>query len=95
MSSSIDTELTLLRSRIAVLEEAKRVPPPPKVTAGELLATRKHQAENDRSRKNESPIATACRFMRCSEVELLESVVESLNRIHARLDALELSASTS
>jgi hypothetical protein len=55
----------------------------------ELLVKAKERVKNTQSRKNESPIATACRFSYVSMTEMLESIVESLNRIHARLDALE------
>ena len=98
MSSSIDTELailhariaelTTLHARIAQLEEAKKVPPPI-VTPQELLIKAKENVKTNLSRKNESPIVTACRFSYKSQTEMLESIVESLNRIHARLDALE------
>ena len=88
MSSTIDTELATLRARIAQLEEAKKVPPPV-ITAHECLVKAKNGVKNNQWRKNESPVATACRFSYQSQTEMLESVVESLNRIHARLDALE------
>ena len=89
MSSTIDAELATLHARIAQLEEAKKVPPPPIITAQELLVKAKENVKTNLSRKNESPIATACRFSYRSQTEMLESIVESLNRIHARLDALE------
>ena len=87
MSSSIDTELAALHARIAQLEEAKKVPPI--ITPQELLVKAKENVARNRSRPKESPIATACRFSYQSQTEMLESIVESLNRIHARLDALE------
>ena len=89
MSSSIDTELATLHARIAQLEKEKNTPPPPTITAEKLLEQRLKQAKTDNSRPKESPIATACRFSRQSENEMLESIVESLKRIHSRLDALE------
>ena len=89
MSSSIDTELATLHARIAQLEKEKNTPPPPKITPQKLLEERLKRAKNDNSRPKESPIATACRFSRQSENEMLESIVETLNQINARLDALE------
>jgi len=86
--SNIDAELVSLHARIAQLEEAKRVPPQV-ITPQELLVVAKRNVNNNQSRKNESPIATACRFSYKSQTGMLESIVESLNRIHARLDALE------
>ena len=88
MSSNIESELATLHARIAQLEEAKKVPPPV-ITPQELLVNAQERVKNNQSRKNESPIATACRFSYQSQTEMLESIVESLNRIHARLDALE------
>ncbi len=87
--NSIDTELATLHARIAELEKAKNTPPPPKITPQKLLEERLKRAKNDNSRPKESPIATACRFSRQSENEMLESIVEALNQINARLDALE------
>ncbi len=89
MSSIIDTELATLHARIAQLEEAKKVPPTPAITPQDLLTKSKERVKNNQWRKNESPVATACRFSYQSQTEMLESIVESLNRIHARLDALE------
>ena len=88
MSSTIDTELASLHARIAQLEEAKKVPPPV-ITPQDMLTNAKERVKNNQWRKNESPVATACRFAHRSQTEMLESIVESLNRIHARLDALE------
>ena len=86
--STIDTELATLHARIAQLEEAKKVPPPT-ITPQDLLVRVKVSVKHDRWRKNESPVATSSRFARINQAEMLESIVESLNRIHARLDALE------
>jgi exonuclease VII small subunit len=88
MSSSIDTELAALHARIAQLEEAKKVPPPV-ITPQELLVEAQKRVRNNQSSKNKSPISIACRYSYESQTEMLESIVESLNRIHARLDALE------
>jgi outer membrane murein-binding lipoprotein Lpp len=87
--NSIDTEIATLHARIAQLEKEKNTPPPPKITPQKLLERRLNAAKNDNSRPKESPIATACRFSRQSENEMLESIVETLNQINARLDALE------
>ena len=87
--ATIDIELAKLHARIAELEKEKNTPPPPKITPQKLLEERSKRAKNNQWRKNESPIATACRFSRESENEMLESIVESLNQINARLDALE------
>jgi hypothetical protein len=87
--NSVDTELATLHARIAELEKVKNTPPPPKITPQKLLEERLKKAKKDDWRKNESPITTACRFSRASENEMLESIVESLNKINARLDALE------
>jgi hypothetical protein len=87
--ATIDIEITRLHERIAELEKEKSISPPPKITPQKLLQERLKTAKNDKSRPKESPIATACRFSRTSENEMLESIVESLNKINARLDALE------
>lgn len=87
MSSIIDTELATLHARIAQLEEAKKIPPPPKSTLEQLIANRKYQLEQNYGTKYDTQ--KIANRIRMSEVEMLESIVESLNRIHARLDALE------
>lgn len=86
--NSIDNELATLHARIAELEKEKNTPPP-KITPQKLLERKLEAAKHNQWRKNESPVATACRFSRESENEMLESIVESLNQINARLDALE------
>lgn len=89
MSSSIDTELATLHARIAQLEEAKKVPPPV-LTAHECLVKAKERiSRQEPTGKTKSPVALACRYSYDSMTAMLESVVESLNRIHARLDVLE------
>ena len=87
--ATIDIELAKLHARIAELEKEKNTPPPPKITPQKLLERKLDAAKHNQWRKNESPITTACRFSRESENEMLESIVESLNQINARLDALE------
>ena len=87
--ATIDIEITRLHERIAELEKEKNTPPPPKITPQKLLEERLKQARIDKYRSKESPVATSCRFSRASENEMLESIVESLNKINARLDALE------
>ncbi len=86
--SAIDIELATLHARIAKLEEAKKMPLPV-ITPQELLIQAKEKVRNNQWRKNESPVSTACRFSYRDQTEMLESIVESLNRINARLDALE------
>ena len=89
MSSSIDTELATLHARIAQLEEAKKVPPPV-LTAHECLVNAKERiSRQEPTGKAKSPVSLACRYSYESMTAMLESVVESLNRIHARLDVLE------
>ncbi len=89
MSSTIESELTTLHARIAQLEEAKKNPPPV-LTAHECLVKAKERiSRQEPSGKNKSPVALACRYSYESMTAMLESVVESLNRIHARLDVLE------
>jgi hypothetical protein len=87
--SAIDTELATLHARIAKLEEAKKIPPPPKKTLEELIADKKRSIENSYHRKNMSDVSKAGIHNCHSDVEMLESIVESLNRINDRLDALE------
>ena len=87
--ATIDIELAKLHARIAELEKEKNTPPPPKITPQKLLERKLEAAKHNQWRKNESPVATACRFSRESENEMLESIVETLNQINARLDALE------
>ena len=89
MSSTIDTELATLHDRIAQLEEAKKVPPPPKPTIEELIADKRKAIEHSRHRKNMSDVSKAAIINCRSDVEMLESILDILNRIHARLDALE------
>ena len=89
MSSNIATALATLHARIAQLEDAKKIPPTPVITPQELLIEAKERVKNNQWRKNESPVSTACRFSYQSQTEMLEAIVESLNRIHARLDVLE------
>ena len=87
--NSIDNEIATLQARIAELEKVKNTPPPPKITPQKLLEERLKTDKIDHRRPHESPIATACRFSRQSENAMLESIVEALNQINARLDALE------
>ena len=87
MSSTIESELTTLHARIAQLEEAKKVPMPPKPTLEELISRKKRELERYYGTKYDTQ--KTANMIRWSEVEMLESVVESLNLIHARLDALE------
>ena len=89
MSSSIDTELATLHARIAQLEEAKKMPPPPKPTIESLIADKKRSIENSYHRKNMSDVSKAGINNCHSDVEMLEAILDSLRSIHARLDVLE------
>jgi hypothetical protein len=87
--ASIDNEIAILQARLVELEKVKNTPPPPKITPQQLLERKLEAAKHNQWRPKESPVATAGRFARQSEIEILESIVESLNQINARLDALE------
>jgi len=87
--ATIDIEIAKLYERINELEKEKNTPPPPKITPQKLLEKRLEAAKRSQWRPKESPVATAGRFARESENEMLESIVEALNQINARLDALE------
>jgi hypothetical protein len=86
--ATIDIEIATLHARIAELEKVKNTPPP-KITPQKLLEERLQRAKNDNSRPKESPIATACRFSRQSENEMLEYIIGALNQFNERLHALE------
>jgi len=60
-----------------------------KLTLEELIAEKNRVIKGSHYRKNMSDVSKACILTYRSEVQMLESIVESLNRIHARLDALE------
>jgi hypothetical protein len=87
--ATIDIEIAKLYERINELEKEKNTPPPPKITPQKLLERKIEAAKHNQWRPKESPVATAGRFARQSEIEMLESIVESLNQINIRLDALE------
>ena len=87
--SNIEAELATLHARIAQLEEAKKVPPPPKPTIENLIADKKRSIENSYRRKNMSDVSKAAINNCHSDVEMLEAVLEALTKINARLDALE------
>jgi hypothetical protein len=86
--SAIDDELATLHARIAKLEEMKKIPSP-KPTVEELLNKMRESDKNNKSRKNESPIATACRFMNRDNIIMLESILDALKNIDNRLNILE------
>ena len=86
--NAIDNELAALRTRITQLEEMKRISSP-KPTPEELLIKMKESDKHNVQRKDESPVATACRFMNRDNIQMLESIVDSMNQIHTRLDAVE------
>jgi hypothetical protein len=87
--ATIDIEIAKLYERINELEKEKNTPPPPKITPQKLLERKLEAAKHNQWRQKESPVATACRLGTQSQIEMLESIVESLNQINARLDALE------
>jgi hypothetical protein len=84
MDSTIDTELAALYARMA-----KKMPHTAKLTLEELIAEKKRVIEDSCGRKNMSDVSKASILGYRSEVQMLESIIESLNRIHSRLDALE------
>jgi hypothetical protein len=82
--SAIDDELATLHARIAKLEEAKKMIPPPKtleVIRDEITAVLK----NNRYSKS-VPLAA---FYDRQRVETLDAILAALTTINARLDALE------
>jgi hypothetical protein len=85
--ASIDAELATLHARIAQLEEAKKIPEPPKPMLEQLIEGRKGYLKKNYGTKYDTNKMVNIIYR--SEVEMLESIVESLNRIHTRLDALE------
>jgi len=86
--NSIDNELATLHAHIAQLEEMKKIPSP-KPTVEELLNKMKESDKNNRWRKNESPVATACRFMNRNNINMLEAILDALKNIDKRLNVLE------
>jgi hypothetical protein len=88
--SAIDTELTALHARIAHLQEEKRRPPPRSPQFREdLIADKKRVIEELARQRKLSDLARAGLHRHHSEVHILETILESLKSIHARLDALE------
>ena len=85
--NSIDDELALLHARISKLEEMKKTPP--KQTLDEVLNKMKESNKNNHHRKNESPVATACRFMNRDNIQMLEAILDALKNIDKRLNILE------
>jgi uncharacterized membrane protein YgcG len=82
--SAIDDELATLHARIAKLEEAKKMIPPPKtleIIRDEITAVLK----NNRYSKS-VPLAA---FYDRQRVETLDAILAALTTINARLDALE------
>lgn len=84
MSSTIDTELATLHARIAQLEEAKKVPPPVK-----SLETIRDETATALNNPKYVRTAALAAFYDRQRLETVQAILESLNRIHARLDALE------
>jgi hypothetical protein len=90
--NTFDKEISFLQARISTLEAMKANVPPIK-SVDELLIGMRLGVDRDKWREKESPVLTARRIMRKSELEMLESIVLSLNQINARLDRLEGSTS--
>ena len=90
-SSKTDPELTrkLLFTVKMDTEEAKKSPHTAKLTLEELIAEKTRVIEGSYGRKNMSDVSKASILGYRSEVQMLESIIESLNRIHSRLDVLE------
>jgi hypothetical protein len=94
-SSTLKTDSSLTQKTIFTvkmdteLEEVKKMPHTAKLTLEELIAEKKRVIEGSYGRKNMCVVTKASIFGYRSEVQMLESIIESLNRIHARLDALE------
>jgi hypothetical protein len=92
--STVDTELATLHARIAQLGDAKKVSPPPK-SLEMILDEKRREVENNKDRDWSKkglvagPVGRACHFIAREQVTMIESIIDSLNRIHARLDALE------
>ena len=70
-------------------ELAKKIPHTANLTLEELIAEKKRVIEGSYGRKNMCDVTKASILAYRSEVQMLESIIESLNRIHSRLDALE------
>ena len=82
--STIDTELASLHARIAHLEEAKKMIPPPKtleIIRDEITVVLK----NNRYSKS-VPLAA---FYDRQRVETIDAILAALTKINTRLDALE------
>jgi len=85
----MDAELATLRARIAQIEQAKRIPPPPK-----SLETLRDETATNLQRNSYSKNAPLAAFYDRQRLETLESILDSLKKIHARLDSLELADSS-
>ena len=83
--SAIDSELATLHARIAQLEEAKKAPPPPKLTLEAIRDETILNLKNNRYSKS-APLAA---YYDRQRVETLDAILEALKMINARLDALE------
>ena len=87
--SQIDNELNLLKQRLAVLEEQKRIEAEKKANPIKILEViieeKKKQIENNRYSKS-LPLA---RFYDQEKVAMLEPIFNMLVDIQRRLDALE------
>jgi len=80
----MDAELATLHARIAQIEEAKRIPPPPK-----SIETLRDETASALKRNSYSKSVPLAAFYDRQRLEMFESILDSLKKIHARLDALE------
>lgn len=91
--SNIDSELNLLKQRMAALEEQKRTEAEkeaekeanPMKVLGDFIGEKKKQIENNRYSKS-LPLA---RFYDQEKVSYLEPIFNMLKSINERLEALE------
>lgn len=91
--SNIDSELNLLKQRMAALEEQKRIEADkeaekkanPMKVLGDFIGDKKKQIENNRYPKS---LPLAC-FYDQEKVSYLEPIFNMLKSINERLEALE------
>jgi hypothetical protein len=81
---SINNELASLQSRIAHLEEMKKAIP-----ATKTLQQIRNEISGDLARSKHSQAATAAAFHDQRRLDLVNAIIESLEKIHTRLDKLE------
>ena len=82
--NSIDNELATLHARIAQLEELKKTPP-----IKPLEVIRDETKDRLNKKYSNHPAALVAKCCDGRALEMLESIIESLNLVHIRLDNLE------